>query len=272
MPDLLLPSAVAAFDAIAPHFDERYGAWRSVAAQRAAVRRHLLAAFPPGSRVLELAAGTGEDAVFLGSNGRAVAATDGSPAMVTRARAKAEAAGLADRIDVKELLLEDIDTHLVAADRFDGAYSNFAGLNCVEDLGPVARGLARVLPVGAPALLVLFGPLPPGEVVVQLLRGDVRGAFRRLRRGRVHARLGGRSFDVWYHRPRAVRRAFAPWFRLEQVRGIGIFVPPSAAEPMISRVPRLLRVLEVMDRVTSAPLALLGDHVLYRFRRTEVAP
>ena len=50
---------------------------------------------------------------------------------------------------------------------------------------------------------------------------------------------------------------------------IGLFVPPSAAEPWISRHPRLLGLLEALDRGLSRPLAMLGDHVLYRFVRTE---
>ncbi|HEX6909482.1 MAG TPA: hypothetical protein VF142_03775, partial [Longimicrobium sp.] len=54
-----LPPAAAAFDTVAPRFDERFGPWRSVAAQRRAVRRHLLAAFPAGAHVLELGGGTG---------------------------------------------------------------------------------------------------------------------------------------------------------------------------------------------------------------------
>jgi hypothetical protein len=53
-------------------------------------------------------------------------------------------------------------------------------------------------------------------------------------------------------------------------RGIGIFVPPSAAEPAISNFPRLLAVLEGLDRVASRPLALLGDHVLYHLERRDV--
>jgi hypothetical protein len=122
---------------------------------------------------------------------------------------------------------------------------------------------------GAPALLVLFGPLPPGEIVVETLRGRPRSALRRLARGDVDARLGGRAFTVRYHRPSDVRRSFAPWFRLERMRGIGVFVPPSAAEPAISRVPRLVRALEAMDRAVEAPLALLGDHVLYHLVRTD---
>lgn len=262
--------AVAAFDAVAEHFDARFGEWASVAAQRVAVRRYLLRSFPSGSRLLELAGGTAEDALFLAARGRRVVFTDGSPAMVALARRKADAAGLGDRIDARVLPLERLDelaTELVPATGLQGAYSNFAGLNCVADLRPVARGLARLLPAGAPALLVVFGPWPPGELLVQLARGDLRAAFRR-RHGRAGARLAGREFEVHYPTPRTMAAAFVPWFELHRVRGIGIAVPPSAAEPYISRLPRLVRALAALDRVLAAPLAPLGDHVLLHFVRT----
>lgn len=273
------PPAVAAFDAMADRFDGRFSEWASVAAQRRAVRRHLLAAFPAGSHLLELAGGTGEDALFMAGQGRTVMLTDGSPAMVARARAKAAAAGLADRLAARQLVLEQLDAATASDtdDRtfedvrsFDGAWSNFAGLNCVADLRPVARGLARLLPGGASALLVVFGPLPPGEVLTQLVRGDIRSAFRRLHRGGSAARIGGLGFDVHYPSPRTIARAFAPWFMLRRMRGIGVFVPPSAAEPFISRLPRLVRTLEALDRLAEAPLAQLGDHVLLHFVRTPV--
>jgi hypothetical protein len=65
---------------------------------------------------------------------------------------------------------------------------------------------------------------------------------------------------------------FAPWFTLVRTRGIGVFVPPSAAEPFLSRHPRLLNLLEALDRAAAAPLAWLGDHVLLDFQRSGVAP
>jgi hypothetical protein len=61
-----------------------------------------------------------------------------------------------------------------------------------------------------------------------------------------------------------------PWFRYVRRRGVGILVPPSAAEPWISRHPRLLHGLETLDRVANRPLAALGDHILYVFERTGV--
>ena len=119
-------------------------------------------------------------------------------------------------------------------------------------------------------LLVVFGVWPPGEWIVQLLRGDVRAAFRRASRGVVGARLGGQDFVVRYHRQRDLVRAMVPAFRLTGRRGIGVFVPPSAAEPWISGYPRILNVLEQLDRAASRPLALFGDHILYQFERTEL--
>ncbi len=268
-----LPPAAAAFDTVAPKFDERFGAWLSVAAQRRAVRRELLRAFPAGARVLELGGGTGEDGSYLADHGRSVHLTDASPAMVEIAARKL--AGRAAPATAEVCPAEEMESLAAAREAageapFDGAFSNFAALNCVTDLRPVARGLARLLRPGAPALLVLFGPFPPGEVVTETILGRPRAGFRRLSRGDVAARLGGREFTVRYHRPREIARAFAPWFRPRRTRGIGVFVPPSAAEPWISRHPRLLSFLEMMDRAVEAPLALLGDHVLFHLERTDV--
>jgi SAM-dependent methyltransferase len=272
----LLPPAVAAFDALAPRFDERFAPWESVAAQRRAVRRELLAAFPEGSALLELGGGTGEDALFLAARGRSVTLTDGSPRMVERARAKAREAGLdaavrAERVTIEELARFAEDRASAHAPPFVGCFSNFAALNCVEDLPAVGRALARLLRPGARALLVVFGPFSPGEALVLSLRGRPRAALRRLGRGAVHARVGEHEFSVRYPAPRVYARAFAPHLALRRVRGVGIAVPPSSAEPFVSRFPRVLHALERLDRVLSAPLALLGDHVLLDFERTEGA-
>ena len=51
-----------------------------------------------------------------------------------------------------------------------------------------------------------------------------------------------------YHRARDIRIALQPWFKPVRRLGIGVFVPPSAAEPWISRHPRFLRALETFDR------------------------
>ena len=265
METLSLPPAAEAFDAVAESFDERFGHWESVAAQRRAVRAELVRAFAPGARVIEVGGGTGEDAVWLARTGREVLLTDPSPTMVRIASSKLGALGMPMPVVAAA---EDLDS-IADVGPFDGAFSNFAALNCVTDLPAVARGLAALIRPGGRVLLVVFGSFAPGEWITQIARGEARSAFRRATRDTVEARLGGRKFPVRYHRAHDLIDAFAPAFRFVGRRGIGVFVPPSAAEPWITAHPRLLGALERMDRIASRSLAMFGDHVLYEFERVE---
>lgn len=262
--------AALAFDAAAPGFDHRFGEWLSVAAQRRAVRRSLIEAFPPGGRIFEIGGGTGEDAVWLSRRGFDLLVTDAAPNMVTQSANKiADFGGRSEVMTVEEI---EPFTEQYLADGgaiFDGAFSNFAPLNCVGDLAPLGPGLARLLKPGSAAMLVLFGNFVPAEILVECLRGRPAKSLRRFCRGDVPARLGGMEFAVRYHSARDARSAMWPWFRLVRRLGIGIFVPPSAAEPWISEHPRLLAMLERLDQLARRPLALLGDHILYHFERTD---
>jgi SAM-dependent methyltransferase len=218
--------------------------------------------------LIEIGGGTGDDALWLTRRGHRVLLTDVSPAMIDAASAKC-----GGDVETKVVGAEDFNCladELAGEPRFNGAYSVFAGLNCVGDLSEFGRGIARMLLPGAPLVLVMFGTSCPGEVIVELSRGRPHNALRRFNRGDVPARLGKVNFTVRYHRARDLSRMLAPHFRLEERRGIGIFVPPSAAEPWISTHPRLLRVLAALDRIAERPLAALGDHILYRFVRTEL--
>jgi SAM-dependent methyltransferase len=264
-----LRPAAQAFEAVAPAFDQRFGAWCSVSAQRRAVRTVLIKEFPERGHILELGGGTGEDAAFLAESGYDMLLTDPSPTMVELARAKLSQFGAKAEMAAGEDLEDFAARHLSkSGELFDGAFSNFAPLNCVVDLGPVARGLAQLLKPGAPAMLVLFGTFCPGEMLTEVLHKRPNQALRRCKRGPIPARLSKREFSIVYHRRAALQRAFAPWFVLEKRLGIGVTVPPSAAEPWISQQPRLLGVMEALDRFLSRPLAFLGDHILYQFRRT----
>lgn len=265
----LRPAALA-FDAIAAAFDERFGAWNSVAAQRRAVRSALLMAFPEHGRILEIGGGTGADAMFLAQRGLEVFLTDPSPAMVAVAEKKLRPLGGKAALAAAEEMDSFAEEYFATDGRlFDGCFSNFAALNCVADVRPLAGNLARLLKPGAPAALVFFGTFCPGEMITEVLRGRPRFALRRCWRREAPARLAGREFRVIYHRRADLIREFSPWFTLEGRLGIGVTVPPSAAEPWISEHPHLLAAMESLDHQLARPLAALADHVLYSFRRTD---
>ncbi|HEV2578125.1 MAG TPA: class I SAM-dependent methyltransferase [Acidobacteriaceae bacterium] len=268
MTEIPLCSAAQAFDAMAPDFDARFRAWASVAAQRRAVRATLLDQFPPKGHILEIGGGTGEDALFLAERGFRLLLTDASPAMVDIAEKKLRFLGSCAQIVAAEEMENFAEERRRAGELpFDGAFSDFAPLNCVQDIRSVAKGLALLLKPDAAVMLVLFGTCCPAEIVVETLRGRPRNALRRFHRGAAPATLAQRSFEVFYHRGSELQRAFGPWFELERKIGIGLAVPPSAAEPWISRYPHLLAKLEAFDRTMAHLLAPFGDHVLYQFRR-----
>ncbi len=148
---------------------------------------------------------------------------------------------------------------------FDGALSNFGGLNCVADLPGVAAGLAGCLRPGAMALLCVMGPLVPWEWAWYLRRGQPAKAFRRLRRGGV----AWRGLTIRYPSIGALRRAFAPWFRMRRVSAVGALLPPSYVEEWAAQRPRLLDRLGRWERraETWPPLPWLADHYLLELER-----
>ena len=119
-------SVAAAFDRLAPVYDELWTTSAVGRLQREAVWREVDSLFQPGDRVLELGCGTGEDAVRLAGAGVHVHATDISPRMVDITSGRA-----ADRITTEVLAIEDLAR---LAGRYDGAIANFGVLNCVSDL------------------------------------------------------------------------------------------------------------------------------------------
>jgi ubiquinone/menaquinone biosynthesis C-methylase UbiE len=234
---------------------------------RAQVREHLMTLVPPGSHLLELAAGTGADAVFLAERGYRVHATDLADGMVAETRRKIEARGLADRLTAQQASFTELER--VTGGPYDLVFSNFGGLNCLPDLTEMTRGLPRVLKPGGFVTLVIMPPVCPWELA-QALRGDFKTAIRRLRPGGVMARVASASFMTYYYRPRQVLRALGPGYRRVALRGLSVFSPPSYLENFSRRHPDVFRCLTALDeRCGGWPLLNgLGDFFILTVRST----
>lgn len=262
----------APFDAIADSYDETFTSSKIGQAQRAAVWKELEKAFRPADRVLEIGCGTGVDACFLGERGVRVVACDCSSQMIEVAERRIREGGHQRRVQPLLLRAEDI-INLPPAELFDGAFSNFGALNCVEDIGQFARDLAKLLKPGATALLCWMGPCCAWEIAWYLAQRKPSKAFRRLHRGGVVARLAGGAFvRVRYPLVESLTRTFAPEFRLQSFRGIGVAVPPSYVEDWISRFPRLFDFCSRADSVLGRCPGVrdFADHMLLRFEREEI--
>lgn len=257
-----------AFDQIAEAYDKIFT--RSVIgrAQRAAVWDVLAKTFHPGERILELNCGTGEDALFLGRRGISVEACDASPAMIHVARKRLTNEGRGLSVVFQTRRTEDVANLDSASQPFDGVLSNFSGLNCVEDLRGVAKSLASIVKQGARLVFCLSNRVCVSEILWFGVHLNFRKALRRIP-GKSTARIGSTELRVHYPTISQVRRAFAPWFRLNLVRAVGLCVPPSYLESWVTRHDRMIEKFSSADRIL-APLPLLralGDHVLLRFER-----
>jgi hypothetical protein len=157
---------------------------------------------------------------------------------------------------------------LRSADTFDGAFSNFSGLNCVSDLTQAANDLASLLSTNAALVICLSTRFCLWEMIWFLLHGNVRKAFRRCS-GHTTATVGDFAVDVYYPTVRKLQQLFAPSFVMRSCKGVGVVVPPSYVETWMSSRPKLLRMLCAIDRIVSSlpGFRVLGDHMVLHFER-----
>lgn len=260
------------FDAVARTYDRRFTQHPLGRTLRAAVWRHLDAAFAPGASVLDLGCGTGADAVHLALRGVDVVAVDASAAMLDVARERIAAAGVADRVRLVHAPIEALRRMGLASGSLDGALANFGSLNAIApaDLPLLGRDLGRCVRGNGAFIAVVMGPLCAWETGWYLARRDPRRAFRRWRRGGVTADLGAGPFTVRYPSVRTLARAAAPSFRLDGAVAVGCVVPPTYAGGWLVERPRLLRWLTALDcRIAHRSLAVaFADHYLARLGRT----
>jgi SAM-dependent methyltransferase len=260
-------AAGAAFDRIAQDYDQVFTNTLIGRAQRDAVWKVLTRTFRANDKVLELNCGTGEDAIFLSGNGISVFALDASPQMIARAEQRLHPNSPKSPPVFCELPTERIG-ELHPETQFDGAFSNFSGLNCIADLRPVAASLASLVKQNGRLVLCFSTRFCLMEILYYLVHGQWRKAFRRPK-GYSEVTLDGVQFTVYYPTLRKIRRSFAPDFRLYSCTGIGVTVPPSYLEAWARQHPRLFLLLRRLEKLfaTVPILRSTGDHVLLCFER-----
>lgn len=260
-------AAGAAFDRIAQDYDRRFTDSLIGRAQRDAVWKMLIRTFRKNAKVLELNCGTGEDAIYLAGNGISVVALDASRQMIARAEQRLQHNSPKTPVSFRELPTERID-ELHPETLFDGAFSNFSGLNCIADLEAVASSLARLVKQDGRLVLCFSTRFCPMEILYYLTHGQWRKAFRRCK-GYTKVTLDRLQFTVYYPTLRKIRQSFAPDFRLYSCTGIGVAVPPSYLEGWARQHPRIFRILRRLEeRLASLPiLRSRGDHVLLCFEK-----
>jgi 2-polyprenyl-3-methyl-5-hydroxy-6-metoxy-1,4-benzoquinol methylase len=251
-----------AFDSVAADYDGPKGNNALIQRMRETVWQKLTDACLPSARLLDLGCGTGIDALELARRGYAVLATDWSPQMVERTRARAAEAGLSDRVTTAHIGLHELDR--LRGKQFDGIYSNFGPLNCAPDLAAVARSCAALLRPGGKLVFSVIGRICPWEYGYYMLRGRPARAKVRGTRGVVAVNMNKHTIWAFYYTPHEFYRAFAPDFALSGYQALSLFLPPPYLIGLYERARPLCNALGWLDdRLGALPLLRdMGDHFL----------
>lgn len=136
------------------------------------MKEDVAAEVPNGSRLLEIGCGTGELAAMCIARGSTVEGFDASPAMVEVARQRIEEEGLSDKMTVKQMGVEGMDSLLDAT--YDAVVSTLVFSELSDDERRYAlKNVRRVLKPGG--ICVIADEVRPRTSGKKALYSIVRG-------------------------------------------------------------------------------------------------
>ena len=254
-----------AYDRNADKYDDFIENNENLARMRKRVYEFVTTRVPKGSRILDLACGTGTDAVWFAQRGYRVHGVDISGEMLRRASQKAKELGLEDRLSFEQVSYTDLKESKFGP--FDLTFSNFGGLNCVSDLSLVAENVRDLLKPDARVIWAIMPPFCLWETAL-LLRGKFKLATRRFS-GQSTVRKEGLEYPVYYYTPRQVATAWGKDFQLETVEALSVITPPATSKDFSVKFPRTFKLLCKMDDVLAQryPFKYWGDFTIVSLRR-----
>jgi ubiquinone/menaquinone biosynthesis C-methylase UbiE len=260
--------AAAAFNKQSSFFDQIYSANTIVQYKRKRVRNHIERFMDPHSKILELNAGTGEDAVYFAQTGHYVHAMDISEGMLEILSQKILSASLTDKVSCELCSFTQLN-ELRNKGPYDLIFSNFAGLNCTNELEKVLASFSTLLNPGGIITLVLLPKFCLWESLL-FVKGKFKTAFRRFfsSAGRK-AHIEGEYFHCWYYNPSFIKRHLKKEFDVVSLEGLCTLVPPSYIENFAEKYPKTFASLREKEEKWKAkwPWRSVGDYYIISFRK-----
>lgn len=259
--------AAQAFSEQSVVFDSLYGTDAIIQYKRERVRNHVLSFLASQSTILELNAGTGEDAIFFAGLGHAVHATDISTGMQQQLNEKVNKAGLNNYISAEICSFTALND-LKKKGPYDLIFSNFAGLNCTNEMEKVLASFDSLLKPGGMITLVMLPSFCLWETLL-VFKGKFATATRRFfsSKGRK-AKVNGVPFTCWYHSPKMIIRQLKEKYELIGFEGLCTMVPPSYIEHFAEKHPALFSFLVKKENKykSSWPWKYIGDYYIISFK------
>jgi ubiquinone/menaquinone biosynthesis C-methylase UbiE len=260
--------AAEAFSRQSAVFDKLYSGDTIIQYKRKRVRSHVEKYLPPASSILELNAGTGEDAIYFAGKGHHVHATDISEGMQERLKEKVLQAELNACVTNEVCSFTELQ-HLKNKGPYDLVFSNFAGLNCTDRLDLVLKELPALLKPGGLITLVVLPKFCLWETML-MLKGKFKTATRRFFSSKgVKSHVEGTFFKCWYYNAGYITKRLKDSFELVSMEGLCTIVPPSYMHGFAHKHPVLYEYLvKKEDKLKASwPWKFAGDYYIITMRR-----
>ena len=260
--------AESAFTTQSVIFDELYAGNTIIKYKRERVRNHVLQFLLPGSSILELNSGTGEDALFFAQKGFKVHATDLSTGMQNELKRKVVLTGMEERVSTEICSYTQLG-QLKNKGPYEHIFSNFAGLNCTNELDIVLASFNDLLKPGGTVTLVILPKFCLWETLL-VFRGKFRTAFRRFfSSDGSKAHIEGVYFKCWYYNPSFIINQLKDQFNLLGIEGLCTIVPPSYIEGFAEKHPSVYRFLkDKEDKLKGSwPWKYIGDYYIVSLKK-----
>ncbi len=232
---------------------------------RQQVYRHVSVFMKESSEVLELNSGTGIDALHFVQEGHRVHATDLSDGMIAQIQKKILDHRLQDRLTYQQLSYDQLQR--LTGQKFDYIFSNFGGLNCIDDLSKVTMNLPSILIPGGFVTWVIMPPICLWELF-WVFKGHGKQAFRRLHKNGVMAHLEGEYFKTYYYSLSQIKEALGTQFKFIKSEGLCALSPPPSRGDFPAKYPRLYPSLRKLDQSVRHyyPFNRWADHIIVTFQ------
>ncbi len=257
-----------AFNKQSAVFDALYQRNAIVEYKRQRVRSHLEKYLPAQANILELNAGTGDDAIYFAEKGYDVHATDIASGMQKQLIIKSEQKNLTAKISTELCSFMQLE-QLKHRGPYDAIFSNFAGLNCTPELRKVIQLLPPLLKRNGIATLVIMPPFCLWELAL-VLRRDFKTAFRRFNSAKgKRTQVEGLPFTCWYYTPSQVAAFGKDYFDVVSTEALCSVVPPSFFTHFPEKYPQLLSCLVQKEKrwCESWPWKNIGDYFIITLRK-----
>jgi len=152
---------------------------------------------------------------------------------------------------------------------YDYIFSNFAGLNCTDELDKVLASFSSLLKQGGAITLVILPKFCLWETLL-LFKGKFSTAFRRFftyKGSKAH--IEGVYFKCWYYNPSYVTKRLKNDFDILKLEGLCTLVPPSYIEGFAEKHSFLYNFLKNLeDKWKGAwPWKFIGDYYIVSLRK-----